>query len=67
MINKIKIESDNTDMPEFEVGMRVRHKKFGDGQILTLDDSDDSLIAEIHFDRFGTKRLIVGSSTLEIL
>ncbi len=65
--NKIKIESDNTDMPEFEVGMRVRHKKFGDGQILTLDDSDDSLIAEIHFDRFGTKRLIVGSSTLEIL
>lgn len=65
--NKIKIESDNLDMPEFEVGMRVRHKKFGDGQILTLDDSDDSLIAEIHFDRFGTKRLIVGSSTLEIL
>lgn len=65
--NKIKIESDNSDIPEFEVGMRVRHKKFGDGQILTLDDSDDSLIAEIHFDRFGTKRLIVGSSTLEIL
>lgn len=65
--NKIKVESDNSDIPEFEVGMRVRHKKFGDGQILTLDDSDDSLIAEIHFDRFGTKRLIVGSSTLEIL
>ena len=65
--NKIKIESDNTDTPELEVGMRVKHKKFGEGQILTLDDSDDSLIAEIHFDRFGTKRLIVGSSTLEIL
>ena len=65
--NKIKIESDNTDTPELEVGMRVKHKKFGEGQILTLDDSDDSLIAEIHFDRFGTKRLIVGPSTLEIL
>ncbi len=65
--SKIKIESDNTDKPELEVGMRVKHKKFGEGQILTLDDSDDSLIAEIHFDRFGTKRLIVGPSTLEIL
>lgn len=63
---KITIE-DEVDTSIYEVGMRVRHKKFGEGQILSLDNSTDSLIAEIHFDRFGTKRLIVGVSTLEIL
>ena len=58
---------DDVDTSMYEVGMRVRHKKFGEGQILSLDNSTDTLIAEIHFDRFGTKRLIVGMATLEIL
>lgn len=63
---KITIE-DEVDTSMYEIGMRVKHKKFGEGQILSLDNSTDTLIAEIHFDRFGTKRLIVGAATLEIL
>ncbi len=65
--SKIKIEQSSKNSSEYEIGMRVKHKKFGEGQILSLDNREDTLIAEIHFERFGTKRLIVGGSTLEIL
>ena len=65
--NKISIEKDEEDTPELQIGMSVRHKKFGVGVILSLDNSDGTNIAEIQFERFGVKRLIVGATTLEIL
>lgn len=64
--NKISIE-DNNDTPALEVGMKVKHKKFGLGIIISLENSDGTNIAEIEFERFGVKRLIVGATTLEVI
>ena len=65
--NKIKIEQNETSDVEFKEGMNVRHKKFGLGVILTINNDEDNCIAEINFEKFGVKRLIVGSTTLEIV
>jgi len=65
--NKISIENESEDVPELKIGMSVRHKKFGVGVILSLDNSDGTNIAEIEFERFGVKRLIVGATTLEVV
>lgn len=65
--SKINIENNVDNTSELEIGTKVKHKKFGLGVILSLDNSDGTNIAEIDFERFGVKRLIVGATTLEII
>lgn len=60
-------EEENNNVFDYQVGMRVRHKKFGEGTIIAIDDSEGIVIAQIQFERFGLKRLVVGSTTLEIV
>ena len=58
----IKKDASSSDV---KAGDRVKHKKFGIGTVQTISADDDMTIAEIHFEKFGMKRLIVTGTTLE--
>ncbi len=47
----------------YKQGMKVRHKKFGDGLIIETDGS----ILKVAFDKVGIKKLAAGVAPLEIL
>jgi len=47
----------------FEVGDIVNHSRFGDGKIVNI--SDDGLVADIDFDDFGRKSLMLNLANLE--
>lgn len=49
---------------EFEVGQRVRHPAFGLGRVLSLSSSGSSTRAQVHFERFGMKTLILEHARL---
>lgn len=50
-----------------KVGNRVRHKIFGEGEIIGLDGSGTSMIVQIRFDNGAVKKLAAGFAPLEIL
>ncbi len=64
---------ENVDMPfavsgdskaeDFDIGMRVRHKKFGEGMILDMNDK----IMSVMFDSEGLKKLGKINAPLEII
>ncbi len=49
------------------IGMRVRHPKFGEGMVKSIEGMDVEQKATIIFNRFGSKRLKVRYANLEIL
>jgi DNA helicase-2/ATP-dependent DNA helicase PcrA len=50
-----------------KIGMRVRHPKFGEGRVRSVEGMDENQKAIIVFGTVGSKRLKVGSAHLEIL
>ena len=58
---------DTKDNVEVKENDKVKHKKFGVGVVVKMTRDDDMTVAEINFERFGMKRLIVTSTTLEVL
>ncbi len=50
-----------------KIGMRVRHPKFGEGRVKSVEGMDEDQKATIVFGRVGSKRLKVCSARLEIL
>ena len=55
-------KEDNFDSG-FEVGDNVNHSRFGYGKIVNI--SDDGLVADIDFDDFGRKSLMLNLANLE--
>lgn len=55
--------NDEHDMEEFEVGKRVRHMKFGEGEIIAMSDK----ILNVKFDTAGEKKLGKINAPLEII
>lgn len=51
----------------FSVGMRVRHKTFGEGTILNVQPMGSDHMLEIAFDTIGTKKLMSNYARLTIL
>ena len=49
------------------IGMRVRHPKFGEGRVTSVEGMDEEQKATIGFATVGPKRLKVRHATLEIL
>jgi DNA helicase-2/ATP-dependent DNA helicase PcrA len=49
------------------IGMRVRHPKFGEGRVKSVEGMDEHQKATIVFGTVGSKRLKVCSAHLEIL
>ncbi len=52
---------------EFSVGMRVKHVKFGKGNILKIEPSHGTYKLLVMFDTAGEKRLVLPYAKLEIL
>ena len=65
-INK-KEETTNTDFSSYQVGVRVYHKKFGEGTINYVEPEGTDLKVDINFDKVGHKRLMAKFANLEII
>ena len=66
-LNKNNISNNNTDLSKYETGVRVYHKKFGEGTINSVEPEDDDLKVDIQFDKVGHKRLMAKFANLEII
>ena len=50
---------------QFIVGERVRHRKFGDGMIISMKPMGKDIYLEVAFDSVGTKKLIANMAGLK--
>lgn len=57
----------SVDLSQFEVGVRVFHKKFGEGTINIVEPEGEDLKVDINFDKAGHKRLMARFANLEII
>jgi DNA helicase-2/ATP-dependent DNA helicase PcrA len=62
---------EQTDMPEdisgLKAGMKVRHDRFGTGEIIALEGSGGNTKATVHFSNFGQKQLLLKFARLTII
>ena len=67
-LNKKAATSLSTvDLSQYEVGVRVFHKKFGEGTISRAEQEGDDLKVDIDFDKVGHKRLMAKFANLEVI
>ena len=66
-LNKTKNEKTDIDFSMFKEGVRVYHKKFGEGTINYVEKEGDDLKVDITFDKVGHKRLMAKFANLEII
>ncbi len=59
--------TENKPVQTFTVGMRVRHRIFGDGSVLDVKPMAKDNLLEIAFDTVGTKKLMSSFANLTIL
>ena len=57
----------NVDLSAYKAGVRVYHKKFGEGTISSVETEGDDLKVDIDFDKVGHKRLMAKYANLEII
>ena len=65
-LNKKK-NNTNVDLSQYKSGVRIYHKKFGEGTINKVESEDDDLKVDINFDKVGHKRLMAKFANLEII
>ena len=58
---------NNVDLSKYKSGVRIYHKKFGEGTINKVEPEDDDLKVDINFDKVGHKRLMAKFANLEII
>jgi DNA helicase-2/ATP-dependent DNA helicase PcrA len=56
---------DETPPGGLKLGQRVRHAKFGDGVVLSLEGQGAHARVQVNFERQGTKWLMLGYANLE--
>lgn len=66
-LNKKATSSEPADLTKYEVGVRVFHKKFGEGTISKTEQEGDDLKVDIDFDKVGHKRLMAKFANLELI
>ena len=66
-LNKKVTSSAPVDLAKYEIGVRVYHKKFGEGTISKAEQEGDDLKVDIDFDKVGHKRLMAKFANLEII
>ena len=57
----------DVDLSQYEAGVRVFHKKFGEGTINLVEPEGEDLKVDINFDKVGHKRLMAKYANLEII
>ncbi len=62
-----KSSNDNVDLSKYKAGVRIFHKKFGEGTIMSVEEEGDDLKVDISFDKVGNKRLMAKYANLEII
>ena len=65
-LNK-KSSSKQVDLSEYKSGVRIFHKRFGEGTIEVVEPEGDDLKVDINFDKVGHKRLMAKYANLEII
>ena len=58
--------NSNIDISKYDVGVKVYHKKFGEGIIDKVEPEGEDLKVDINFDKVGHKRLMAKFANLEI-
>ena len=68
-LNNLNKKSDTTeiDLSGYQSGVRVYHKKFGEGTINYVEEEGNDLKVDINFDKVGHKRLMARFAGLEII
>lgn len=62
-----KSTANTVDLSKYEAGVRVFHKKFGEGTISVVEPEGEDLKVDINFDKVGHKRLMAKFANLEII
>lgn len=62
-----KRETKEVDLSKYYAGVRIYHKKFGEGTITKTEPEGDDLKVDIDFDKAGHKRLMARFANLEII
>ena len=65
--NLNKKPNSDIDLSVYKAGVRVYHKKFGEGTINYVEQEGDDLKVDITFDKVGHKRLMAKFAGLEII
>ncbi len=58
---------NNVDLSQYKSGVRVFHKKFGEGVINKVEPEGTDLKVDINFDKVGHKRLMAKYANLEVI
>lgn len=65
-LNK-KQTTSNVDLSKYKSGVKVYHKKFGEGIINSVEAEGEDLKVDINFDKAGHKRLMAKFAGLEVV
>ena len=57
----------DVDLSQYKAGIKVFHKKFGEGVISSVEPEGDDLKVDIDFEKVGHKRLMAKYANLEII
>ena len=67
-LNSLNVKKDDSvDLSAYKSGVRVFHKKFGEGTINSVETEGEDLKVDINFDKVGHKRLMAKFAGLEII
>ena len=59
--------NNNIDVSAYKTGLRIYHKKFGEGTITKTEKEGDDVKVDIEFDKAGHKRLMAKFAGLQII
>jgi len=66
-LNQNKKKNDDIDLTSYKAGVKVFHKKFGEGIINSVETEGEDLKVDISFEKVGHKRLMAKFAGLEII
>ena len=66
-LNSLNKPKQETDISIYKAGMRIYHKKFGEGTINSVEQEGQDAKVDINFDKAGHKRLMAKYAGLEII
>jgi len=61
-----EFSSSSSRLPAFEVGDRVLHKAFGEGEIISMSPMGNDCLTEIEFTGVGAKRLMLRAASVHM-
>jgi len=67
LANLNKKSENSVDLSRYKAGVKVFHKKFGEGTINYVEQEGDDLKVDINFDKVGHKRLMAKFANLEVI